>query len=317
MRSSRRLLVALLALAAAPARAEPVALTFDDLPALTILPDQPYVDYINAALLAGLRRHHLTATGFVNAGKVDDLVRARQLADLDLWLKAGFDLGNHTYSHESPNALGVKAYVEDIVRGEADLKPLLAMHHKKLVWFRHPFLETGHPGEVRREIDRWLEEHHYRVAPVTIDADDWEFAEPYDDAISRRDEARRQRIRLDYLSHTERMVERAQVAARALFGRPIAHVFLLHATRLNADCIDELAAILKRRGLKAASLGKVLSDPAYRTRDPWVGKDGIGWLERWAMELHKTLPPETFADPPKWIEEEYDRIDADRPVAKK
>lgn len=292
-------------------------MTFDDLPALTILPDQPYVDYINAALLAGLRRHHYPATGFVNAGKLDDLVRARQIADLELWLKSGMDLGNHTFSHESPNALGARAYIEDIERGEPVLKALLAKRHKHLVWFRHPFLETGHPGAERAEIDAWLGAHGYRVAPVTIDADDWEFAEPYDDALSRRDEARLQRIRIDYLSHTERMIERAQAAAQHLFGRPIAHVFLLHATRLNADCIDDLAAILKRRGMKPVTLAKAMADPAYRTRDPWVGKDGIGWLERWSMELRKPLPAETFADPPKWIEEEYDRVDADRPVAKK
>ena len=32
------------------ARPEKVALTFDDLPALTILKDQPYVNYLNATI---------------------------------------------------------------------------------------------------------------------------------------------------------------------------------------------------------------------------------------------------------------------------
>ena len=53
-----------------------VALTFDDLPGLSILPDQGYVDGFNADLLAGLRRHRIRATGFVVEGKLDELVRA-------------------------------------------------------------------------------------------------------------------------------------------------------------------------------------------------------------------------------------------------
>ena len=56
--------------AAKPAQ-EPgqVALTFDDLPGLTLFDDQPSTDWLNARLLAGLKKHHFPAIGFVNAGK--------------------------------------------------------------------------------------------------------------------------------------------------------------------------------------------------------------------------------------------------------
>ena len=64
------------------ARDGKVALTFDDLPALTILPDQRYVDYLNATILRKLRRHHFPATGFVNEGKLDELTRDREIAKL-------------------------------------------------------------------------------------------------------------------------------------------------------------------------------------------------------------------------------------------
>jgi hypothetical protein len=40
---------------------------------------------------------------------------------------------------------------------------------------------------VKNAIDAWLAAHGYRIAPVTIDADDWEFAEPYEDALARHD----------------------------------------------------------------------------------------------------------------------------------
>ena len=289
-----------------------VALTFDDLPALSLFADQPYVNYLNEMLLRGLRRHRLPAIGFVNESKLDEIDRPQQIANLEKWLDAGMNLGNHTYSHESPDALGGKGYIEDIARGEPVTRSLLKKRGKTLGWFRHPYLETGVPEAVKREIDDWLAAHGYRIAPVTIDADDWEFAEPYDDAISRHDEVRRLRIKKQYLDYTERTVAWYQSASNALFGRQIAFVMLLHATRLNADSIDDLADILKRRGLKGVTLEEAMKDPAYRIHDPYVGHDGIDWIERWSNELHKELPWDSWQDPPEQIVREYDRNNTDR-----
>jgi peptidoglycan/xylan/chitin deacetylase (PgdA/CDA1 family) len=221
-------------------------------------------------------------------------------------------LGNHTFSHESPDVLGGKGYIEDIARGEPVVRGLLQRRGQTLGWFRHPYLETGFPEPVKKEIDDWLAAHGYRIAPVTIDADDWEFAEPYDDAIARHDEARRLRIRKQYLAYTERTVGWYQGASNALFGRQIAFVMLLHATRLNADCIDDLASILRRRGLRGVSLEEAMRDPAYRLGDPYVGHDGIEWMERWSRALHKDLPWGTWQDPPKQIVQEYDKTNNDR-----
>jgi len=306
-------MLALAALASdARAASGKVALTFDDLPGLSVFADQPYVDYLNDALLRGLRRHHLPAIGFVNEGKLDEINRPKQIANLEKWLDAGMNLGNHTFSHESPNTLGAQGYIQDIVRGEPVVRGLLKQHGKPLDWFRHPYLETGFPEPVKREIDDWLAAHGYRVAPVTIDADDWEFAEPYDDAISRHDEARRLRIKELYLQYTERTIGWYQSASTALFGRQIAFVILLHDTRLNADCIDDLAAMLKRRKLTAVSLEDAMKDPAYRLGDPYVGKDGIDWIERWSDSLHRQLPWGSWEDPPAQIVKEYDAVNNDR-----
>ena len=300
-----------LAIAASPAQASDakIALTFDDVPGLTILPDQPYVDWFNMALLAGLKRHHFPAIGFVNEGKFDDIIRDRQIAIVKSWLDAGMDLGNHTFSHESPNDLGADGYIADIARGEPITKALLIAHHKTMRWFRHPYLETGTPAPVKRQIDAWLSAHGYQIAPVTLDADDWEYAEPYDDAIARHNEPLRLHIRAEYLAHTEAMINWARVGAKALFGRDIAYVILLHDTRLNADCIDDLAAMLKRQKLKPVSLETAMKDPAYKTPDPYSGKDGIEWLERWSIALKRDLPWGSYSDPQKDVVEAYDKVD--------
>jgi hypothetical protein len=64
--------------------------------------------------------------------------------------------------------------------------------------------------------------------------------------------------------------------------------------------------------LKPVTLEQALKDPAYRTRDPYTGKDGIDWVERWSDELHKTMPWSTWQDPPKRIEDEYEKTEHDR-----
>ena len=287
-----------------------IALTFDDVPGLTILPDQTYVERFNADLIAGLRRHHLPATGFVVEGKLDDLVRARQIAVLKAWARAGMGLGNHTFSHETPNSIGAQAYIADIARGEPVTRALLAGRHQKLRWFRHPYLETGSPAPVRQEIDGWLAAHGYRVAPVTIDADDWEFSEPYDDAVGHHNDARARAIRAEYLDYTEAMIVWSQGAAQALFGRQIALVMMLHDTRLNADCIDALAAMLRRHRLRPVTLEQAMRDPAYRTPDTYAGSDGIEWLERWATAMHKPLAWDDFRLVPQDIVDDYARVDS-------
>ncbi len=298
--------------AAARVNRSTIALTFDDLPALTILKDQASVNYLNAMIIRGLKRHRMPATGFVNESKIDELDRPQQIRILERWLDASMDLGNHTFSHESPNVLGAAGYIADVEKGEHVTRDLLAARNRHIQWFRHPYLETGTPEAVKLEIDDWLRSHGYRVAPVTIDANDWEFAEPYEDAIAGHDEARRKHILAEYLDYSVKTISWCRGAAHALFGRDIAYVMLLHATRLNADAIDELAEILKREKLKPVTLAQAMRDPAYRTRDPYVGKDGIDWLERWSIALRKELPWASFRDVPKEIEAAYDKVDRDR-----
>ncbi len=288
-----------------------VALTFDDLPALSLLQSQAYTDYSNAMILRGLKRHHMPAIGFVNEGKLDEGDRPKQIADLKTWLDAGMQLGNHTFSHESPNTLSARDYIADIAKGEQVTRPLLAERHKPLVWFRYPYLETGPTLHRKAAIQAWLREHGYRIAPVTMENSDWMFAEPYDDAIARHQDDRVKRIRAEYLSYTDRMVGWYAKAGHSLIGRPMAFVMLLHVTRLNADCMDDLAAIFKRHSLHPVSLDKAMRDPAYQIPDPYVGKDGIEWLERWSLTLHKDLPWDDFADPPADIQAEYKKIDND------
>ncbi|MGC1302075.1 MAG: polysaccharide deacetylase family protein [Caulobacteraceae bacterium] len=291
------------------ARAEPVALTFDDLPTLALTSSTPYARITTERLLGRLRRHRLPATGFVNEGKLEGADRTQRIALLSDWLNAGMDLGNHGYSHESLNRTPVQAYIGDVSRGETVTRALLAARGRRPRWFRHPYLETGATQDIRRTFEDWLAAHGYRVAPVSLENADWMFALPYDDAILRRDRAAAERVQQAYLTYTAKVVPWYRTAALGLLGRRPAFVMLLHASRLNADSMDQIAAILRANHLRGVTLARAMTDPAYGIKDTYVGPDGEEWLSRWSLALNKSLPWSSFPEPPVDIAAESDRLD--------
>src|ERR1700758_4340658 len=140
----------------APQRA--VAFTIDDLPAgAANSMSAPEILEMTTKLLGTLRDQKVPAVGFVNEkklyklGEVDERIKA-----LNLWLDAGFELGNHTFSHMSLNQAGLKAWEDVFIQGEAVTKFLLAQHNMKPRSFRHPFLDTGRDLQTRRDADAFL-----------------------------------------------------------------------------------------------------------------------------------------------------------------
>lgn len=286
---------------ASPLHAKGVAVTFDDLPVYGRFWTAAEGKQVTDQLLAGLKRNRWKAIGFVNEIQLDAADRPARIALLEAWLDAGMDLGNHTYSHPSLTRTPVEAYIADVARDETVTAPLLAARGRRERWFRYPFLETGTTQAVRTRFEGWLAEHGYRVAPVTMENSDWQFATLYDDAVARGDTAAAARIREQYLVFTRAIVAWYKHAAIGLFGREPSFVFLLHASRLNAASIDALAAILRDARLKSITLDAAMRDPAYRTADHYVGPDGNEWLERWSHTLHKRLPFETMPSVPKGV----------------
>jgi peptidoglycan/xylan/chitin deacetylase (PgdA/CDA1 family) len=295
------LLSLMLAAFAAPAAAEDVALTFDDLPSLSLSPSVAYEQTTTKRLLRGLRRRRFPATGFVTEGKLEGDDKPQRIAMLVEWLNAGMDLGNHGYSHESLNATPVDAYIADVARGEVVTRTLLAVRGRALRWFRYPFLKTGSTLAAKSTFATWLSAHGYRIAPVTLENADWVFALPYDDAVLRGDIDDAARIKRAYLIFTAEIVPWYRQAAFRLLGRRPAFVFLLHATRLNADSLDQLASILRANDLHPTTLERAMTDPAYTIADRYVGPEGEEWLERWSLTLQKGLPWSSRPLPPAEI----------------
>jgi peptidoglycan/xylan/chitin deacetylase (PgdA/CDA1 family) len=262
-----------------------VAITIDDLPAgAANAMSAAAITEMTAKLLATLQQQQIPVVGFVNEdklyklGEVDERIKA-----LNMWLDAGFDLGNHTYGHISLNRAGLKDFEESVVRGETVTRLLLAQHKKQLRYFRYPYLDTGRDLQTRRDADAFLVARGYRLAHVTLDAWDWAFARVYDDAKKRGDTTVQQEVANAYLSYSAAVFDYDEKLSRDLIGYEPKQILLLHANQLEADHIGELLELLRKRGYRFITLEDALSDEAYGMPDTYVGEEGTGWLERWAI----------------------------------
>jgi peptidoglycan-N-acetylglucosamine deacetylase len=296
------LLVAALVAAArdTPAPRE-VAITFDDLPIAGVLPrDIASSRALTTGLLRAIGRRRVPVTGFVNEDKVhtiDGSIDRDRVGLLERWLDAGAELGNHGYSHLDLHSTPIDDFEADVAKGEAIARRLSAARGRPFRFFRHPFLHTGRSVETRAELNRFLTDHGYRVAPVTIDNDEYIFAGAYDRALARGARGAAARVADAYVPYMEAKVVYFERNARELFGRDIRQILLVHANMLNADRFGDLAAMFERHGYRFITLERALEDPAYQSADTYVGPGGITWLHRWA--LTRAVPKTFFAGEPE------------------
>ena len=293
-----------------PTRA--VALTFDDLPAMSANTlDAPEITSINDRILATLKAANAPAIGFVNEerlykpGETD-----ARIAVLGRWLDAGFDLGNHTFSHTSLNDVELKDWEDDVVQGENVTRMLQRPRNKELRYLRHPYLATGPDLATRRAAEAFLTGRNYRVAPVTVDGFDWFFADLYEDALRRKDTALQAKIVAAWLAHTDAILTYDEARCRALFGYEPKQVILLHDHSMNADHLPELLGLLRKHGYKFISLDEALTDPAYASPNTYVSDVGADWIQQWSVTRGQPEPPSSKPQIPAWAQAAHDKLDA-------
>ena len=277
-----------------------IAITIDDLPAASNRLTGTEITEMTTKLLGILRDQKVPAVGFVNerklykVGEVDERIKA-----LSMWLDYGFELGNHTFNHASLNRIGLRDWEEEVVRGETVTAMLLAQHNMRIRYFRHPYLDTGRDLETRRQAEAFLVGRGYHIAPVTMDAWDWMYAAVYEDGRKRGDAALLQQLLSSYLSYTAEVFDYYEKFSRNLIGYEPKQILLLHGNWLEADHIGELLDLLRKRGYHFITLQDALSDSAYSMPDDYVGEEGTGWLDHWAIS--RGQPPRNPPVFPQWV----------------
>jgi peptidoglycan/xylan/chitin deacetylase (PgdA/CDA1 family) len=295
--------------ARAQAESRTVAITVDDLPgavpgtgSLQAVGDLTELQKINRVIPQILNAHRAPAIGFVIEAKLQvPGERDARVALLQSWLGASLTLGNHTFSHIPFREITLQRYEDETIRGEVVTRSLMKAAGKEEIYFRHPGLITGPTTEAKAAFETFLHEHGYRVAPVTIDNDDWEFNDVLGDALERGDQQLANRTKNAYLTYMNSAFEYYEDTSRNLFHRQIPQILLIHDSELTAECLETLLTNLERRGYKFISLDQALADPAYNTPDMYIGSEGFSWLIRWKLSFGQQADWQNEPDAPEWI----------------
>lgn len=276
-----------------------LAVTVDDLPfnprSVSLAEQKRWTD----KLLDTFRKHDIPAIGFVNEVGVMEKGEPvpERVALLEAWLEAGMELGNHTYSHPNLHGVSLEQYLDEIDRGDEVTAKLLAERGEAPRYFRHPYLRTGRDLKTKHAVEEFLDEHGYRVAPVTHDNSEWIFALAYRRALEADDEKLAERIGSAYVPYMMDKLEFFERNSRDLFDREIPQILLIHANRLNADYFGPLAEAIHERGYRFVSLETALEDPAFESKDTYTGPAGLTWIHRWA--LTRDVPKSFFRGEPE------------------
>jgi len=288
-----------------------VAITIDDLPlggGDTSPCTLENVRRITAKLLRPFAEQKIPVIGFVNAGRCEGFTPQALREILNMWLDAGADLGNHTYSHPDLNNTPLEQYEADLLRGEPAVREVLAARGKTLRYFRHPFLRTGLDLATKRALENFLAAHGYTVAPVTLDNSDYMFAAVYSDALRRHDQKLAEKVKSDYIPYMDSIFAFFETRSREVVGHEIAQTLLIHVHQLNADSMPALLEMMRSRGYEFVTLDRALTDDGYRLPNEYAGPGGFSWIHRWSMTKH--MQPKGEPDEPHYIAEAYKRLRA-------
>ncbi len=125
------------------------------------------------------------------------------------------------------------------------------------------------------------------------------YAGVYEDAKKRGDTALQQQLADSYLSYSDSVFAYSEQLSKQIMGYEPRQILLLHANQLEADHIGDLLEVMRKRGYRFVTLEEALNDSAYALPDTYVGEEGTGWLDHWAIAQGK--PPRGAPVFPQWV----------------
>ncbi len=267
-----------------------VCLTVDDLPVVSYgINDIDFHQRITQNLTNIFDKYNVPAIGYVNEKKlyVDGKLDSNKVKVLELWLKSGYELGNHTYSHLDYHNSTFENYTKEIVKGALVSSKLSKKYGINYQYFRHPYLNIGLRKPHADSLSEFLADNGYIEAPVTIDNEDYLFAHAYHRAYISEDNILMKKIGDSYVKYMTDKLFYFEQMSDSLFDRQIKQTLLIHASLLNSEYLDELLDVYVSNGYLFISQTEVLKDQAYQSEITKYGSWGISWMERWALSQGK------------------------------
>ncbi|MDR3504063.1 MAG: polysaccharide deacetylase family protein [Legionella sp.] len=254
-----------------------IAITIDDLPLVASQMNTPGNKQRSTErftqIVQTFQKYKVPATGFVIAGAIEK----GQWEFLEQFRQAGFMLGNHTYSHYNLNQMSAEKYIGDVERADKILAPIMT----EPKYFRYPYLAEGNK-KTKQKVYDYLSEHHYIIAPVTIDSKDYEFNKMAYGVPFRARVAYIQKLKSRYLAF---IWKQTLLAEKKSEGRNGKQILLIHANLLNSYLLGDVLEMYQKNGYKFISLTDALKNPAPALNFPPVhehkdenGSDGLETL---------------------------------------
>jgi peptidoglycan/xylan/chitin deacetylase (PgdA/CDA1 family) len=267
-----------------------VALTFDDLPLNGLLPLGAKQSDFARDTVRVLKRHRIPAShGFINANKLES--NPDGALALRIWIEAGHPLANHAYSHMDLTRNSAEEFERDILRNEPALmllQPRKGSDAASWKWFRYPYLHEGDTLEKRRGVRAFLASNGYRIAQTTLDYEDYLWNSAYARCISAADQESMRWLRESYRTAAREHIRFGRDNSRAVYGRDIHHVLLLHLGVFSSHILPDLFEILETEGFEIVTLEQAQKDTAY-DYDPDLADARGGTLVELAMRA-KQIP---------------------------
>lgn len=212
-----------------------------------------------------------------------------------LWKQAGHLVGNHTYSHKDLTKVSAQEYIDDIEKNESTLIDY-ANNINELKVFRYPYLQEGESQEKRYAIRSYLFRRNYKIAPVSVDFEDWIFSEAYIRCLKTNNQEAANEIKAKYLENAVKRLKFSDELAKYIYGHRIKQIVLLHITSLTAEMLPLLISEYKKQGVQFISLDKALKERIYN-EDTAIWSD-VG--ESFLIQTQKSrkLNPKDIIIPP-------------------
>ena len=274
-----------------------MAITIDDLPAHGALPQGMQRVEIARRIISVLKERTVPSVyGFVNGAQLRD--NPGYLEILKHWVQAGFQLGNHTFSHLDIDRVTTAEYIADIEKNERFLTDFTRDDSARV--FRYPYLHEGRTPLQRTRVRQWLASRRYRIAHVTVHLDDWAWNDAYARCVERSDERAIDDLKRSFMKAAMERFQWARAVSDTLFKRQIRHILLLHVGAFDALMLDELLRAYQNAGMTAIALRTAMEDPAYALDDDmvWQGEMTfllqVGRARRAAIPTAPSIPLESL-----------------------
>lgn len=169
-------------------------------------------------------------------------------AELERWLAAGYELGNHTYEHAAASSLPALEVVRSFERCDAVLERLGAFAHGRARYARFPFGDRGQDPPARVVIRRGVLDLGFSLADVSLSLGDFLYAPPLEAALREGRTADAAEIERRFAAQAHAELLRGQRTARlhAAHGVSLAvpsdfiHITALHFTPGGARFFERL-----------------------------------------------------------------------------